>query len=60
MLDDAGRALVEEYDTIATGAAWHFWQKAPRADFEELRGIARLALVEAVERYPRYCAERGS
>ena len=59
MLDDVGRALVEEYDTIATGAAWHFWQKAPRADFEELRGIARLALAEAVERYPRYCAAHG-
>jgi RNA polymerase sigma factor (sigma-70 family) len=59
VLDDAGRALVVEYDTVATGAAWHFFQKAPRADFEELRGIARLALAEAVERYPRYCAARG-
>ena len=59
MLDDAGRALVVEYDTVATGAAWHFFQKAPRADFEELRGIARLALAEAVERYPRYCAAHG-
>jgi len=59
VLDEAGRAQAEEYDTIATAAAWHFWQKAPRADFDELKGIARLALVEAVARYPHYCADRG-
>jgi len=59
VLDEAGRAQAEEYDTIATAAAWRFWQKAPRADFDELKGIARLALVEAVARYPHYCADRG-
>jgi RNA polymerase sigma factor for flagellar operon FliA len=59
MLDEAGRRLVEEHHAAATSAAWRYWQKAPKADLAELRGIARLALVEAAERYPRYCAEHG-
>jgi RNA polymerase sigma factor FliA len=59
VLDDAGRALVEEFAIVARSVAWEFWRKAPRADVEELEGIALVALAEAVERYPSYCADRG-
>ena len=44
---------------MAASIAWEYWRRAPRADVEELRAIAPVALAEAVERYPAYCAQRG-
>jgi RNA polymerase sigma factor (sigma-70 family) len=59
VLDETGHALVEQYSALASGAAWNFWRKAPIADLEELKAIASLALCQAAERYPEYCAEHG-
>jgi DNA-directed RNA polymerase specialized sigma subunit len=58
-LDDAGRRLVEKYVNIAEGAAWSFWKRAPRAELDEVKGIAYAGLVQGVERFPRYQAEHG-
>jgi hypothetical protein len=54
VLDDAGRAIVEEFSSLATSVAWEFKRKAARADIEELEAIAYAGLVEAAERFPRY------
>jgi RNA polymerase sigma factor (sigma-70 family) len=59
VLDDAGRALAERYVNVASGAAWRYWRKAPRADIDELQAIAYAGLVQAVERFPDYQAEHG-
>jgi RNA polymerase sigma factor (sigma-70 family) len=59
VLDDAGRALVEEYSTLAASIAWAYWRRAPRADVEELRAIALAALVQAADRFPDYQREHG-
>jgi DNA-directed RNA polymerase specialized sigma subunit len=59
VLDDAGRALAEAHVNVATGAAWRFWRKAPRADADELRAIAYFALCQAVARFPDYQREHG-
>jgi DNA-directed RNA polymerase specialized sigma subunit len=59
VLDDAGRALAERYINVASGAAWKYWRRAPRADVDELRAVANAALCQALERFPDYQREHG-
>jgi len=59
VLDDAGRALVEQYADVAGAAAWKFCRRASRADLAEVQAVARLGLCQAVERFPAYQAEHG-
>jgi DNA-directed RNA polymerase specialized sigma subunit len=58
-LDDAGRELVIRFQSLARSLAYRYLQKAPAGDLDELTSIAYGGLVEACERYPAYCAERG-
>jgi RNA polymerase sigma factor FliA len=60
VLDDEGRALVEEYANVAEAAARSFWKRVPRSvDLDELRSVAFMGLVQAAERYPSYVIEHG-
>jgi DNA-directed RNA polymerase specialized sigma subunit len=60
VLDEAGRLMVAQYAALARSAAWNFWRRTPTTtDLDELKGIAYLALCQAAERYPEYCAEHG-
>lgn len=60
-LTAAQQAECEEFIPLARAQAWRIFQRAPHAlDFQDLIGIAQYAIVEAVERWPRYCAGRGA
>ena len=51
--------MVEEYRSLARGAAWSYWRRAPRADFDEVQAVALAGLCQAAERFPAYNAEHG-
>lgn len=52
--------LVHEHMNVAHSIATRVWRSAPHAlEMDELRSIAYLGLVDAVRRWPDYCAERG-
>jgi len=54
-------AQATEYIPTARGIAWQYFQRAPHAlDLEELQGVALHAVVQAVERFPRYQEARGA
>ncbi len=53
--------VAEEHVELARTLAWKYFSKSPpeAGDIDELRAIANLALVQALARWPTYCAEKG-
>ncbi len=60
VMDADAHALVESHLALAQALAQQVWRTAPHAlDADELRAIAYLGLVGAVNRWKPYCAEKG-
>jgi RNA polymerase sigma factor (sigma-70 family) len=59
-LSASQRDLITEHYSYATALAMRQLSRAPsHADREEIISCAYLGLVQAVQRWPHYCAERG-
>lgn len=59
-LSASQRELITEHYSYATALAMKQLSRAPsHADREEIVSCAYLGLVQAVQRWPHYCAERG-
>ncbi len=60
VLDAIGRARVEQYQSMADACAWRYYQKCPHVtELEELRGEARFAVCQALDRFPEYNRQHG-